>query len=164
MLQPTSFATTENFFNITRNFSFIGIMALGMTAVIATGRHRSLGRLDHGADGGRERAHARGRLSGLGGGRLSVSPRAASPGSSTALIIAYAGISPFVTTLGMLAIARSAAVVLSGNRMLYNFGPGGPGFKALGSGALNIGSDFAAELSAAVPHRADRACSPSSTR
>ena len=26
-----------NFFNITRNFSFIGIMALGMTAVIATG-------------------------------------------------------------------------------------------------------------------------------
>ena len=39
------------------------------------------------------------------------------------------GISPFVTTLGMLAIARSAAVVLSGNRMLYKFGPGGPAFK-----------------------------------
>src|SRR5271154_3890652 len=36
-LQPASFATTDNFFNITRNFSFIGIMALGMTAVIATG-------------------------------------------------------------------------------------------------------------------------------
>ena len=36
-LQPTSFASSENFFNITRNFSFIGIMALGMTAVIATG-------------------------------------------------------------------------------------------------------------------------------
>ena len=36
-LQPASFATTENFYNITRNFSFIGIMALGMTAVIATG-------------------------------------------------------------------------------------------------------------------------------
>ena len=36
-LQPASFATPENFFNITRNFSFIGIMALGMTAVIATG-------------------------------------------------------------------------------------------------------------------------------
>jgi ribose transport system permease protein len=55
------------------------------------------------------------------------------------LIIAYAGISPFVTTLGMLAIARSAAVVLSGNRMLYNFGPGGPAFKALGSGAVSLG-------------------------
>ena len=48
----------------------------------------------------------------------------------------------------MLAIARSAAVVLSGNRMLYNFGPGGPAFKALGGGALNLDSEFAAELSA----------------
>jgi ribose transport system permease protein len=47
-----------------------------------------------------------------------------------------------VTTLGMLAIARSAAVVLSGNRMLYNFGPGGPAFKILGGGALNIGPTF----------------------
>jgi ribose transport system permease protein len=56
------------------------------------------------------------------------------------VIIAYAGISPFVTTLGMLAIARSCAVVLSGNRMLYKFGPGGPAFKALGSGALSITS------------------------
>ena len=36
-LQPESFATPENFYNITRNFSFIGIMALGMSAVIATG-------------------------------------------------------------------------------------------------------------------------------
>ena len=36
-LQPASFAIAENFYNITRNFSFIGIMALGMTAVIATG-------------------------------------------------------------------------------------------------------------------------------
>ena len=39
----------------------------------------------------------------------------------------------------MLAIARSVAVVLSGNRMLYKFGPGGPAFKALGSGAIDIG-------------------------
>ena len=29
--------TADNFFNITRNFAFIGIMALGMTAVIITG-------------------------------------------------------------------------------------------------------------------------------
>src|SRR5580704_3959743 len=36
-LQPTAFASTENFYNITRNFAFIGIMALGMTAVIITG-------------------------------------------------------------------------------------------------------------------------------
>src|ERR1700759_1855264 len=36
-LQPASFATADNFYNTTRNFSFIGIIALGMTAVIATG-------------------------------------------------------------------------------------------------------------------------------
>ena len=36
-LQPKAFASTENFYNITRNFAFIGIMALGMTTVIITG-------------------------------------------------------------------------------------------------------------------------------
>jgi ribose transport system permease protein len=36
-LQPASFASSDNFYNITRNFAFIGIMALGMTAVIVTG-------------------------------------------------------------------------------------------------------------------------------
>ena len=58
------------------------------------------------------------------------------------LLIAYVGLSPFVTTLGMLSIARSAAVVLSGNRMLYQFGPGGAAFKTLGNGALDIGWTF----------------------
>ena len=29
--------STDNLFNITRNFAFIGIIALGMTAVIITG-------------------------------------------------------------------------------------------------------------------------------
>src|ERR1700733_13569250 len=37
VLHPAAFASSENFYNITRNFAFIGIMALGMTAVIITG-------------------------------------------------------------------------------------------------------------------------------
>src|SRR5580700_7037967 len=37
LYQPNAFASADNFFNITRNFAFIGIMALGMTAVILTG-------------------------------------------------------------------------------------------------------------------------------
>ena len=37
VLQPHAFASIENFYNITRNFAFIGIMALGMTTVIITG-------------------------------------------------------------------------------------------------------------------------------
>ena len=136
-LQPASFSTWDNVYNITRNFSFIGIMALGMTAVIATGgidlSVGSIMGLTAVASGLTLEAHYPAWAAiavGLGAGALA--------GLINGLIIAYAGISPFVTTLGMLAIARSAAVVLSGNRMLYNFGPGGAAFKALGGGALAI--------------------------
>ena len=38
----------------------------------------------------------------------------------------------FVVTLGMLSIARSLAVVFSGNQMLYQFGPDAPIVKAIG--------------------------------
>src|SRR5271154_4910521 len=136
-LQPASFATADNFYNTTRNFSFIGIMALGMTAVIATGGIDLSG----------------GSIMGLAAVSCGLMLEAGYPswaavivglaaggvvGLINGVIIAYLGLSPFVTTLGMLAIARSVAVVLSGNRMLYNFGPGGPAFKALGSGSLSI--------------------------
>ena len=92
-------------------------------------RHRSLGRVDHGTGGGRERSHPGGGLSGWAAivGRLWA--RGFSLASSTDSSSPISGLSPFVTTLGMLAIARSCAVVLSGNRMLYKFGPGGPAFK-----------------------------------
>jgi len=140
-LQPASFATTENFYNTTRNFSFIGIMALGMTAVIATGgidlSVGSIMGLTAVASGLTLEAHYPAWAAivvGLAAGGIA--------GLINGLVIAYAGISPFVTTLGMLAIARSAAVVLSGNRMLYNFGPGGPAFKVLGGGQLNLGPSF----------------------
>ncbi len=140
-LQPASFATSENFFNITRNFSFIGIMALGMTAVIATGgidlSVGSIMGLTAVASGLVLEAGYPAWLAvlvGLAAGGVT--------GLINGVIIAYAGISPFVTTLGMLSIARSSAVVLSGNRMIYKFGPGGLGFKALGSGTLNITPTF----------------------
>ncbi len=66
-LQPASFATPENFYNITRNFSFIGIMALGHDRRHRDRRHRPLGRLDHGPRRGLQRPGARGRLSLVGG-------------------------------------------------------------------------------------------------
>jgi ribose transport system permease protein len=140
-LQPASFATPDNFYNTTRNFSFIGIMALGMTAVIATG----------GID------LSVGSIMGLTAVSCGLVLEAGYPawaavivgllaggavGLINGVIIAYLGLSPFVTTLGMLAIARSVAVVLSGNRMIYKFGPGGPPFKALGSGAWHITPKF----------------------
>jgi ribose transport system permease protein len=136
-LQPASFATPENFYNITRNFSFIGIMALGMTVVIATG----------GID------LSVGSIMGLTAVACGLTLEAGYPwwaavaiglfagfaaGLINGLVVAYVGLSPFVTTLGMLSIARSVAVVLSGNRMLYKFGPSGPAFKYLGGGALRL--------------------------
>ena len=48
---------------------------------------------------------------------------------STASLIAYVGLSSFVVTLGMLSIARSLAVVLSQNQMIYEFGPDGAGLQ-----------------------------------
>src|ERR1700689_974503 len=137
-LQPASFATTDNFFNITRNFSFIGIMALGMTAVIATGgidlSVGSIMGLTAVASGLTLEAGYPAWVAvilGLAAGGIT--------GLVNGIIIAYAGLSPFVTTLGMLSIARSCAVVLSGNRMIYKFGAGGAAFKAFGSGALPLG-------------------------
>src|ERR1700722_16280680 len=107
-LQPASFATPENFYNIPRNFSFIGIMALGMTAVIATGGiDLSVGSIMGlvAVAGGLtlEAGYPwwAAFLVGLGAGGV--------VGLINGLIFAYIGISPFVTTLGMLAIARSAA-------------------------------------------------------
>jgi ribose transport system permease protein len=135
--QPESFATPENFYNITRNFAFIGIIALGMSAVIA------IGGIDLSV----------GSIMGLVAVACGLTLEAGYPswtafvvglgvgalvGLVNGLLVAYAGISSFVVTLGMLSAARSLAVVLSGNRMIYQFGPGGPGFKKLGSGAVEI--------------------------
>lgn len=137
ILQPESFATFDNFFNITRNFSFIGIMALGMVAVIATGGiDLSVGSImglvavvcGLALTGGQPWWVAV--LAGLGAG--------AAAGLINGLLVAYVGLSSFVVTLGMLSVARSVAVVLSGNRMMYDFKEGGPAFKHLGNGRVDV--------------------------
>ena len=46
------------------------------------------------------------------------------------------GLSPFVVTLGMLSFARSLAIVLSENKMIYDFGPYGAAFKIIGGGQI----------------------------
>jgi len=123
-----AFASAENFYNVTRNFAFIGIMALGMVAVIITGGID----LSVGSVMGFVGVVAGVLLEGgfpwyvaLVGGLLA----GMLCGLINGLLIAYAGLSSFVVTLGMLSIARSAAIVLSQNRMIYDFGPGGPMFK-----------------------------------
>ena len=59
-------------------------------------------------------------------------------GSINGWLIAYVKLPPFVVTLGMLSIARSMAVVLSENRVIYQFGHDAAIFKAIGGGKLSL--------------------------
>ena len=134
-LEPASFPTRDNFFNITRNFAYIGIMALGMMAVIITGGiDLSVGSV-MGLTGiicglVLQAGHSwwLAVLAGLGAGALC--------GLINGAFVAYVGLPSFVVTLGMLAAARSFAVVLSENKMIYEFGPDGDIFTAIGGGGI----------------------------
>lgn len=134
-IQPRVFPTPENFYNITRNFAFIGIIALGMSAVIITG----------GID------LSVGSIMGLVGVVAGLCLQAHSPwwvaiaagvaagvacGAVNGFLVAYLKLAPFVVTLGMLSIARSLAIVLSGNRMIYEFGPDAEIIYAIGGGEV----------------------------
>jgi ribose transport system permease protein len=134
-LQPQAFASSANFYNITRNFAFIGIMAVGMVPVIVTGGiDLSVGSimglvgvvcgvlLQDGMHW--SVALAAGLLTGM------------AVGFVNGLLIAYVGLSAFVVTLGMLSFARSLAIVLSQNQMIYDFGPYGAAFKIIGGGQI----------------------------
>jgi ribose transport system permease protein len=55
-------------------------------------------------------------------------------GGINGALVAYAGLPSFVVTLGMLSVARSLAIVLSQNKMIYEFGPYGDTFNAIGGG------------------------------
>ncbi|MBN9508102.1 MAG: ABC transporter permease [Alphaproteobacteria bacterium] len=122
IVYPNAFGTSENFYNITRNFSFIGIMALGMTAVMITGGiDISVGSVMGVVGivvGLLMQAGYHWIIAVIGGLLTGVIC-----GLFNGILITYLGLSPFVVTLGLLSIARSAAVVLSRNKMIYNFGP-----------------------------------------
>ena len=131
----SSFATPQNLFNVTRNFAFVAIVALGMTAVIITG----------GID------LSVGSTIGISGIVLSVVmnagysifagigmalPTAGLVGLVNGLLIAYLDMQPFVVTLGMLSVARSLAMVISRNRTIFEFGPDGDKLLSLGGGSV----------------------------
>ncbi len=133
-LATSTFATSQNLFNVTRNFAFVAIVALGMMAVIVTG----------GID------ISVGSTIGLSGVVLSVVMNAGYSiwagigmglltaglvGAINGVLIAYLGMQPFVVTLGMLSVGRSLALVVSGSRTIFDFGPDGSKLLALGGGA-----------------------------
>ena len=133
-----SFATPKNLYNITRNVTFVGIIALGMTMVIITGGidlsvgsvlclcSMVLGVVMH-AGYNIEIGIAAAVLSAL------------AVGAFHGILIAYIGLPPFVVTLGTLSIARSLAMVASGNTVVFEFGPDHQKLLSLGGGAWVFG-------------------------
>ena len=134
-LSTDSFGTGQNIFNITRNAAFVGIMVLGQTLVIITGGID----LSVGSVMG---------LSGIACALALESGATLSEGIVAGLLVAilcglingalisYLRLSAFVVTLGMISIARSLSLVISSNRMVYEFGPHEEKFLNLGSSEL----------------------------
>ncbi|HEY6438489.1 MAG TPA: ABC transporter permease [Acetobacteraceae bacterium] len=135
VLQPQAFASSENFYNITRNFAFIGIMALGMTTVIVTGGID----LSVGSVMGLAAIAAGLVLQDAGPWWLAMGAGLVTgfaAGVVNGVLIAWVGLPPFVVTLGTLSIGRSLAVVLSQNKMIYDFGPDADTVFAIGGGQV----------------------------
>jgi ribose transport system permease protein len=133
-IATTGFFTPGHLYNVFRNFAFVGIMALGMTAVIATGGiDLSVGSMMAlvgmvagmlmAADFPIWVAVPAGLLAGL------------TAGGAAGILIAYVGLAPFVVTLGMMSLARSLAMVISNNTMVFQFGRDHERFIGLGGGS-----------------------------
>ncbi|PZM07363.1 ABC transporter permease [Rhizobium tubonense] len=133
-----SFATPRNLYNITRNVTFVAIIALGMTLVIITGGidlsvgsvlclcSMILAVVMHAGYS-------------IEIGIAAAIGTALAVGAFNGLLIAYLGFPPFVVTLGMLSIARSLAMVASNNTVVFQFGPDHEKLLALGGGAWVFG-------------------------
>ncbi len=133
-----SFATSKNLYNITRNVTFVAIIALGTTMVIATGGiDLSVGSvlclcsmiLAVVMNAGYS----------IEVGIAASMATALVVGGINGVLIAYVGLPSFVVTLGMLSIARSLAMVASGNTVVFEFGPDHDLLLALGGGAWFYG-------------------------
>ena len=133
-LATDTFATERNLFNVTRNFAFVGIVALGMTAVIIVGGiDLSVGSVVVLS------AMVTGMTMAAGYPIYLAVPLAlvasAGVGLFNGVMVAFLKVPPFVVTLGVLSVARSLAMVLSDNRMVYEFGPDHDLLLALGGGS-----------------------------
>ncbi|RUW63136.1 ABC transporter permease [Mesorhizobium sp. M7A.F.Ca.US.008.03.1.1] len=133
-----AFATSKNLYNITRNITFVAIIALGMTFVIITGGiDLSVGSvLCLSSMVLAVTMHAGYSIE---AGILASIATALAIGAFNGILIAYLGFPPFVVTLGMLSIARSLAMVASNNTVVFQFGPDHAKLLALGGGAWVFG-------------------------
>jgi ribose transport system permease protein len=134
LIQPR-FATYTNLSNVLQNFCYIGILAIGMTPILVSG----------GID------ISVGSQLGLCGVVLGLLLQADWPlwaglgatlalgmglGAINGLLIAYLRLPPFLVTLGMLSVARSACLIVSDGRVVYSFGQAEKLLFAIGGGKL----------------------------
>ena len=133
-----AFATQKNLVNITRNITFVAIVALGMTFVIITGGiDLSVGSvLCLCSMVLAVTMHAGYSIE---VGILASIATALAIGAFNGVLIAYLDFPPFVVTLGMLSVARSLAMVASNNTVVFQFGPDHDQLLALGGGAWFLG-------------------------
>jgi ribose transport system permease protein len=136
-IATSTFGTPQNLFNVTRNFAFVGIIAIGMTAVIITGGiDLSVG--------------ATVLISAMtttvlmhGGMPITLAFPAAMGaallvGAINGVFISVVGLPPFVVTLGMMSVARSIGMVMSNNALIYEFGPDQKILTSIGGGSVTI--------------------------
>ncbi|AHG46468.1 sugar ABC transporter permease [Rhizobium leguminosarum bv. trifolii CB782] len=133
-----SFATAKNLYNITRNVTFVAIIALGMTLVIITGG------IDLSVGSVLCLCSMVLAVTMNAGYSIEIGITAAIVtalviGAFNGVLIAYLNFPPFVVTLGMLSIARSLAMVASNNTVVFQFGPDHDKLLALGGGAWFFG-------------------------
>ncbi|SFO31991.1 monosaccharide ABC transporter membrane protein, CUT2 family [Mesorhizobium sp. NFR06] len=133
-----SFATSKNIFNITRNVTFVAIIALGMTFVIITGGiDLSVGSVLCLCSMILAVTMHAGYSIEI--GILASIATALAVGAFNGVLIAYLGFPPFVVTLGVLSVARSLAMVASNNTVVFQFGPDHQKLLSLGGGAWLFG-------------------------
>lgn len=121
-LLTDTFASERNLFNVARNFAFVAIIAIGMTAVIASGG------IDLSVGSSVVLSAMVISVAMSGGLPFWISAvlalgAALAVGLLNGILIAYAGMPAFVVTLGTLSATRSLAMVLSDNKMIWQFGP-----------------------------------------
>jgi ribose transport system permease protein len=129
------FRQIENVINVTRNFSFVGIVAMGMTLVILTGGiDLSVGSV------WAMTAVLAAFLMSSGWPMVAAIAvallAAAGVGLFNGLCITRLNMSPFVPTLASLAIARSLALVITRGRPISSFGPQQDAFLWIGGGSV----------------------------
>jgi ribose transport system permease protein len=139
------FMTPRNLLNISKNFSFIALMSLGETLVIISGgidlSVGSVCALSAVVTMMLMRFLSATAAAQLPGATIALAALlalmlAALIGLVNGLLIARVRLSPFVTTLGMLSVARGMTYVLTQGRAQYPVGPDDAAFTRFANGAV----------------------------